>query len=211
MDLFLAQVTGFDLEDLDAFGSLDDLDYSLDDAFWADAELILIVGQGSTPSGAAAVGLAVRGLMLLTRNGFNLEELDQFGPLDNLPYSLDDDFWNALYINIVGTTTTPTCVDANGLKVFFGGPFRSVINTGIRYREWWTVGPAPLDSVTPTWIDFGLPMLYPGQHEFYTYVKTILNSFLGISPLGLPLEFATCVVSDINPRFRGHDWITRPV
>ena len=60
------------LEQLDAYGALDELPWSLDDPVWDLLFPAEIPDQCGT---------------------FTLEMLDNFGTLDSLPYSLDDAFW----------------------------------------------------------------------------------------------------------------------
>ena len=59
MALFLIIHIGLSLDDLDPFGSLDELPRSLDDRFWAEAANIRLSGNSASPSRARALGRKV--------------------------------------------------------------------------------------------------------------------------------------------------------
>ena len=63
------------LEQLDAYGALDDLPFSLDDPNW-DLLFPALIEDQCRP--------------------FSLEDLDAWGTIENLPYSLDDPFWEQI-------------------------------------------------------------------------------------------------------------------
>lgn len=63
------------LEQLDAYGSLDELPWSLDDPVWD----LFFPAEIADDCGT-----------------FTLEMLDNFGTIDSLPYSLDDPFWQKI-------------------------------------------------------------------------------------------------------------------
>jgi len=68
-------------------------------------------------------------LSLAPQPVFTLEDLDQFGSLDDLPHSLDDPAWNERNVIISGSTVSPT---------------------GTYIYEYWTISPEPLISISPT-------------------------------------------------------------
>ena len=143
--------------------------------------------------------------------GFDLEDLDQFGSLDKLPFSLDDDFWATDNIRILGSTVSPTGTLAIGRLAFFGGPYRSVSPTGTYIRNTWTVGPGVLRSLSPGSTRFNIPLVMPGLLRSVSPGSSVFKFYMGISPLGRPLRFVSPGSARAWARFRGHGWITRAV
>ena len=100
-------VTNPNLDQLDAWGTLDSLPYSLDSSVWSTATSHYASGNTSTSfstSGSAEITFL---------QNPSLDELDFWGTLDSLPYSLDSSVWStakALYasgvtVNVAFTTS----------------------------------------------------------------------------------------------------------
>jgi hypothetical protein len=211
MPLLVYAQIGATLDDLDQFGSLESLALSLDDAYWAETELNVIQGETLSPSGARVSGRAVRALALVLRSGMGLEELDQFGNLDNLPFTLDDPFWSGTKIYIVGGSISPGSARASARKVFFPKPLRSVSPSWTRIRESWTIGPDRLRSVSPSGARFGFDLLFPLLLRSLSPGTTVARAFMWISPPGMPMQSFSPNDTIARAHFRGHGWITRAV
>lgn len=63
------------------------------------------------------------GIFAQLTHGYVLEELDAFGPLDTLPYSLDHPFWKGGFLNLAAFTPD------NILGLFSGLPMEATIDT----------------------------------------------------------------------------------
>ena len=95
-------VTNPNLDQLDAWGSIDALPYSLDSAVWADATSHYASGNTS-----ASFSSSASAEITFLQNP-SLDELDFWGSLDALPYSLDSSVWNtAKLLYATGTTNDP--------------------------------------------------------------------------------------------------------
>ena len=78
------------LETLDAWGNLDALAYSLDDAYWGTVDLW---DGASSVSGSATVSAAGSVTLNDVSGPFTLEQLDNFGTVDSIYYSFDSSIW----------------------------------------------------------------------------------------------------------------------
>lgn len=78
------------LETLDAWGNLDSLAYSLDDAYWGTVDLW---DGASAVSGVATVSAAGSVTLNDITGPFTLEKLDNFGTVDSIYYSFDSSIW----------------------------------------------------------------------------------------------------------------------
>jgi hypothetical protein len=152
-------------------------------------------------------------LTLIENPALTLEDLDQFGSLDGLPFSLDDIFWMARAIYLQGSSGSPTGAAALGHKVFFGGPHRSVSPGGIYTRGSWTTWfNAPLVSISPGGARFGFGLILPGALRSVSPASAALGRpYMNITPLKLPLRLFSPGRARISPRLKGHGWITRAV
>jgi hypothetical protein len=212
MALFLLiDAAGFGLDDLDGFGNLDELVLSLDDAYWAESDVKVIRGRSVSPGGAVVRGRALVGLTYRVEAGFGLEDLDEFGSLDELPFSLDDLFWKAENINIFGRTTSPTGALARGGTTFSSPGMRSVSPTGTYIREYWTIIPKPLRSVSPGSARFNINLVFSGLLRSVSPTGTVVYVLMCVTPVGVPLRFVSPGGAFVEGRFRGHGWITRAV
>jgi hypothetical protein len=89
------------LEQLDAYGALDDLPWSLDDPVWD----LLFPAEIDDQCGT-----------------FTLEMLDNFGTLDSLPYSLDDVFWQQTICTKFGqgVAASNAFIDGSAVAIYAG-------------------------------------------------------------------------------------------
>jgi hypothetical protein len=150
-------------------------------------------------------------LNLNIQPGFTLEDLDQFGLLDHLPFSLDDSALEADKAIIQGGAISPTGAQAAGLKVFFGGPRRAVSPAGTFIREYWTKISKPVRSLSPGSARFGFIFLVPGRMRSASLTGTVARAPMKITPRELPLRLLSPGAAVAYRRLRGHDWITRAV
>jgi len=151
-------------------------------------------------------------LTFIVNSGFVLEDLDLFGDLDRLPYSLDDVFWMSHNIELQGRSVSPQGARISGCKVFFGGPTRGESPTGTYIRQdFFSLGADGLRSVSPSGARFGFALTKPGPLRSVSPGGTLARVRLNIAPLGLPLRLVSPGSARPCPRFRGHGWITRAV